>query len=493
MTAYDILIQIELHNFPAEFSDPGKPAGGQLKNKIKDYADRLWGGLGFSPINAKVEITSLNTGEQEDNNAEYFLTINNRFSPTGQGERSIARAKTMAPSVLAAEICGNLFYLREAILSPVTTAVLVTEAQQKNPECGWQGVDQGVCQFIFSGWLEIGLNIWRLLEQPVERLTDPDFAPFSGNPDYTTAAIWLENGARAMPMYRLAIAFSSSEHAFPIAELSEQITAVSRDVGTPLPRLTQIISNAVPDGYFEFYINDATYLLSGNLEESREMILSIIRRSLSCFQSLDLTTARYNILVADESRLASYFQSPPTLHEITLILRVLLADRIKLNFAEILNGYLLITQTAPIDTSQFIVFASPLGLMSEHQSAPHVESLTPWQKADVIRVHLSRSLSFQFAPMATISVLLVDPELEWIIREGQTHGWSAEELQNLLQAIRREYSLFQRTAVAILTTMDVRAELARVIRNAFPNLAVLAYQELSPDLSITPLARVTFD
>ena len=42
------------------------------------------------------------------------------------------------------------------------------------------------------------------------------------------------------------------------------------------------------------------------------------------------------------------------------------------------------------------------------------------------------------------------------------------------------------------STIEVRAILRDLLKYEFPTLAVLAYQELSPNLNIQPIARISF-
>jgi type III secretion protein V len=41
--------------------------------------------------------------------------------------------------------------------------------------------------------------------------------------------------------------------------------------------------------------------------------------------------------------------------------------------------------------------------------------------------------------------------------------------------------------------MDVRRAMRKFIEKDFPRLVVLSYQELSPDMNIQPIARISLD
>ena len=45
----------------------------------------------------------------------------------------------------------------------------------------------------------------------------------------------------------------------------------------------------------------------------------------------------------------------------------------------------------------------------------------------------------------------------------------------------------------VLTTFEVRRRLRWLIEREWPRLAVLAYQELSPDMNIQPIVRISHE
>jgi hypothetical protein len=93
----------------------------------------------------------------------------------------------------------------------------------------------------------------------------------------------------------------------------------------------------------------------------------------------------------------------------------------------------------------------------------------------------------------TLVVYLIDPEIE--ARLGNPQDLFTEEREELLTAIRNEVGNLPPTAQSpvILTTQEIRLRLRREVRHEFPHLAVLSYQELSPDMNIQPIARISSD
>jgi len=72
---------------------------------------------------------------------------------------------------------------------------------------------------------------------------------------------------------------------------------------------------------------------------------------------------------------------------------------------------------------------------------------------------------------------------------------TAEKIEEIRQAVRVEVGDLTAYSAqpAILTSPEIRYFLRRLIAEEFPEIAVLSWDELSPDLNIKPLARITLD
>lgn len=481
-------IQIELVNYPPDFLPPEQSARQEFIQSIKEYAKNLWEHLGFTTVSPQVSIVTPEGDHDFWGEATYHLSINGRNCPTLQIERSAARAKNMAPSVLANEIAFGLFEHRSFIITAESTAQLLNVAAENYPENGWEEGHSKSCEQIFNRWMMLGLNMNRLLGQSFSKIMEESDQASTPVPTLL-ADRFVETAARSLKNYQLK-AFTEEA---PPEPFKTEIQQLGRQYGTPIPSLTIQNNPDIPSGFIAFQINDALLPVQSQAEESLQSFKEVLSRHLGCFQSLDLTTARLDIIAADNKPLADFFRSSNHLLDLTGILRCLLRERIKINFSTVARGYLAINQSGADDLSPYIVFRSPVGLMSEHHGLFQVDALQLWQKADVIRTYLNREISFQFAPDNSLAVLLLDPDLEDELRSGLTTGFSNEQQQEIIRTIWAEYRYYQNEAAAILTTMDIRATLTEITRTAFPNLAVLAYQELSPDLSIQPLARIIGD
>jgi hypothetical protein len=64
----------------------------------------------------------------------------------------------------------------------------------------------------------------------------------------------------------------------------------------------------------------------------------------------------------------------------------------------------------------------------------------------------------------------------------------------LLAAVGAELGELPSTSAkpVVLTTLDVRKSLWKLLRSEFSNLSVLSYQELPPDINVQPVARISW-
>jgi len=91
-----------------------------------------------------------------------------------------------------------------------------------------------------------------------------------------------------------------------------------------------------------------------------------------------------------------------------------------------------------------------------------------------------------------VPVLLLDREIEDLLYGSPADELTPEERDAILTAVSKEATNRSSSVPpVILTTIGIRRKFLELIRHAFPYLAVLSYQELSPEMNIQPLARVS--
>lgn len=118
-----------------------------------------------------------------------------------------------------------------------------------------------------------------------------------------------------------------------------------------------------------------------------------------------------------------------------------------------------------------------------------------------IRIALSRQISHQYAARNNVlSGILLDGEIEETVRNAirQTSAGSYLSLspdisKRIVTRIRDKALpvLSNGSPCSLITAMDVRRYIRRMIESELPELPVLSYQELANDITLQPVARVT--
>jgi type III secretion protein V len=120
---------------------------------------------------------------------------------------------------------------------------------------------------------------------------------------------------------------------------------------------------------------------------------------------------------------------------------------------------------------------------------------------EYVRAALKRYISHKYTRgQSTLIVYLLDPQIEETVRSSIQHTSSGSYLalepeitQEILAAVRNEIGNLPPSAQqpVILTTMEIRRYFRKLVELEFPHLAVLSYQELSPEMNIQPIARIS--
>ena len=137
-----------------------------------------------------------------------------------------------------------------------------------------------------------------------------------------------------------------------------------------------------------------------------------------------------------------------------------------------------------------------------------LEALSEWAQTEkdtvllteYVRSSLKRYISYKYSlGQSVLSVYLLDPEIEDMVRGAikQTSAGSylaldPDSVQLILHSMR---STIQPTPPGgqppvLLTAIDVRRFARKLIEGEFPELAVVSYQEIVPEIRIQPLGRV---
>lgn len=137
-----------------------------------------------------------------------------------------------------------------------------------------------------------------------------------------------------------------------------------------------------------------------------------------------------------------------------------------------------------------------------------LESLSEWAQTEkdtvllteYVRSSLKRYISYKYSQgQSILSVYLVDPEIEDMVRGAikQTSAGSylaldPDTTQMILGAMRQVITPTPAGGQppVLITAGDVRRFLRKLIEGEFPDLAVVSYQEIVPEIKIQPLGRI---
>jgi flagellar biosynthesis component FlhA len=234
------------------------------------------------------------------------------------------------------------------------------------------------------------------------------------------------------------------------------------------------------------------------------LVLSIsadLRENGACFVHRQVVQHALEQLEMAFPALVEAVQSRFAIERITQVLRALAAEEISLrNLRGILEG-LLDYDYIVTDPLKLIIFDDRLPT-SEQPSEPWLNH--PANLTSFVRTGLKRYISHKYARgQSTLIVYLLDPALEKVLSKAHAHqtrgiretGLSVEEQRRILDAVRAKIDTLPPSASlpAILTTVAARPVLREIIVHEFPTLPVVAFQELSPELNIQQIARISWD
>lgn len=137
-----------------------------------------------------------------------------------------------------------------------------------------------------------------------------------------------------------------------------------------------------------------------------------------------------------------------------------------------------------------------------------MEALSEWAQTEkdtvllteYVRSSLKRYITNKYSQgKSTISVYLLDPEIEEMVRGAVKQTSAGSYLALDPDSIHRIMRSMRQTIVPVppggqpavlLTAIDVRRFVKKLIESEYPDIAVISYQEILPEVRIQPLGRV---
>lgn len=177
---------------------------------------------------------------------------------------------------------------------------------------------------------------------------------------------------------------------------------------------------------------------------------------------------------------------------ITKTLRLLISELVSIRNLRLIIMSMLEMDTIKTDPRKYIILDDRLPLKHLNKDTKD----NPENIAEFVRSKMKEYISHKYTRGGnTLIVYLLDPEIEEIfeISDKDNVELVTKEHERILQAITTEVENLPPTAQnpVILTYNTIRSSIRKFVSERFPNLAVLAYTELSPTINIQPIARIT--
>jgi len=190
--------------------------------------------------------------------------------------------------------------------------------------------------------------------------------------------------------------------------------------------------------------------------------------------------------------LVGYAKEKIGLEQMARVLRNLVSEEVSIRNLRAILEHMLEFDYIRCDSTKFIVLDDRMPTKRK----PEMSWLRdPRVLADFVRTRMKRYISDKYARGgSTLKAYLLDAGIEGLLERNEARGTELSETERdqVLAGIARELGRVPPSAQAspLLTTIEVRSALRKVTKLRFPQLPVLCYQELTPDSSIEPLARI---
>jgi type III secretion protein V len=159
----------------------------------------------------------------------------------------------------------------------------------------------------------------------------------------------------------------------------------------------------------------------------------------------------------------------------------------------VLEAMLAVKSTIDVDFGRYIVFHPYTTVLCPAVFGKRLEDVGPEGYAECVRSQFQEQITNKHAPGESVLVVyLLDPTIESRISRSVEEPLTDQERNDLVDAVESEIQATSSVQIpVILTTLEARKRLRRLIELELPDVAVLAYQELSPNFRIQPVARIS--
>ena len=221
-----------------------------------------------------------------------------------------------------------------------------------------------------------------------------------------------------------------------------------------------------------------------------------LRQSAPCFLDTAEIESNLDKLALAYPKLVETARASLSTEKLAKVLRGLLSEEVSIrNLRQILEALL----NLDYDDSPVTFFDRQFEGSRRPEQAWFED---PLNLQSLVRKSMCQYLSHKYEQREnTLVVYLLDPQIEEILSndpmipaQSYLSQIKRADKDRILSAIRKELDPLPPTAKnpLLLTTFGVRPILRQLVAPEFPHVAVLSYDELAPDMTIEPLARISW-
>ena len=541
-TVEQLHISIELGPRLAQFAAPGSSEQKLLQEAVNSFTDQLVSDLGL-PAQASIEILPSLNSETND------------FAAKINGQPCRVSLPTRAPEHLSTRELANyladgIYQNRELCLSHTLSERLWKDRWPDNgksdtaPDFSSEEFHQ-----LLLALVRRGFRTDRIRTLTKSGTAKPEVLAANAVSGASTLTLYLSKEQASVSSFSIGGTAAPSHPEYLSAEYQAMQDDLFSEMGLVLPILTIERTDRLEGNEFQFRINDLRQPpISGRSREEvlvNDTVESLAQRNVvgdpafnplngsecaivrgveaanTCAQAnikvwgpagfivlclarevrshagsllrLDLLEFLMRELERDYPVLVKVALARYDVIEIASTLRELLDEEISIrDLRAILEGLLTIDGATTEDLSDKIVLFPYTLSLCQLNAATQDTTLKPKDYANQVRTFLKRYISHKYLRgQRTLFVYLINPEVEQRLIKGEAEPLTSQEHSKLIRGVLNEVNNSP-TATAVLTTIETRRLLRKLLEKEFPWLAVLSYQELSGNLNIQPLGRVSW-
>ena len=445
-----------------------------VTSAVQAYASGLWSDL-------RLPATPFVRVEEHTEDAAFRVVIN------GQDARALMLAlyppPTIAPDAhqLARQIALTIYRNRELTVTTALVAALQAQlgagdAERAPASESWVRA----CGTLLAGR---GLAPSRLA----------DLAMGKGETPSSPAEV-VDELTAALSTYRLKLFHSGSQPERVVSALEREREQVFVDLGVLAPAIELEQASGLGPSEWQMQVNDVRLpAFAGEAPRSLEEVRAELKRHAPALLSRRALELLLDLLRQDWEFVVNAGVARVGLTGILSVLRGLVTEDLPIrDLPTILDALASITAVTGRNTIQTIVFGPNTGGLAYTDAGRGLGELTVSDYEACVRIWLAGQVSYKHASGGRMTCLLLSTTLE---EQLLTMSESSDARPNAVPIVRKIWEAFQEHRstehLVLLTSVDVRRKVRELIREEIPELPVVCYQELSPDLSITPLSRIS--